>query len=189
MVIPTISPRSLTAAHAVRSHPFFCPLTRLNAQCLLLHCPTLAVPTTLFLSLPLFNHIEHEHQSLYLAFTGPPREDIPLPTSPPYTAFIGGLAFESTDSDLSDFFSDLSPTSVRLVKDNTGKAKGFGYVEFANLDGLKKALERSGAQLGGRTLRISVAEARAFLFALFLLGWVIQWVEYRGTSIFSKKAA
>ena len=98
------------------------------------------------------------------AFGGAPtqREDLPLPTSPPYTCFVGGLAFESTDSDLSDFFSDLNPSSVRLVKDVQGKAKGFGYVEFGNVEDLKSALQRSGASLGGRTLRISVAEAREF---------------------------
>lgn len=99
------------------------------------------------------------------AFGGAPnvREDLPLPTSPPYTCFVGGLAFESTDADLSEFFADLNPTSVRLVKDVQGKAKGFGYVEFPSVDGLKAALDRSGASLGGRTLRTSVAEAREYL--------------------------
>ena len=34
----------------------------------------------------------------------PPREDLPLPTSPPYTAFIGNLAFDVTDSEMASFF-------------------------------------------------------------------------------------
>ena len=36
---------------------------------------------------------------------GPPREDLPLPTQPPYTAFVGNLAFDLTESELEDFFS------------------------------------------------------------------------------------
>jgi RNA recognition motif-containing protein len=112
-----------------------------------------------------------------VAFGGAPnvREDLPLPTSPPYTCFVGGLAFESTDADLSEFFADLNPTSVRLVKDVQGKAKGFGYVEFPSVDGLKAALDRSGASLGGRTLRTSVAEARKCLFVTVVLWAVGSW--------------
>lgn len=34
----------------------------------------------------------------------PPREDLPLPTSPPYTAFIGNLAFDVTESEMETFF-------------------------------------------------------------------------------------
>jgi len=34
----------------------------------------------------------------------PPREDLPLPTSPPYTAFIGNLSFDVTDSEMASFF-------------------------------------------------------------------------------------
>jgi hypothetical protein len=34
----------------------------------------------------------------------PPREDLPLPTAPPYTAFVGNLAFDVTESEMSDFF-------------------------------------------------------------------------------------
>lgn len=34
----------------------------------------------------------------------PPREDVPLPTQPPYTAFVGNLAFDLTEAELGDFF-------------------------------------------------------------------------------------
>ena len=66
-----------------------------------------------------------------------------------------------TQSDVSDFFADCSVTSVRIVEDRLErKPKGFGYVEFATLDGLKKALAINGAQLSGRNVRVSVAEPR-----------------------------
>lgn len=35
---------------------------------------------------------------------GPPREDLPLPTAPPYTAFVGNLAFDLSEMDMQDFF-------------------------------------------------------------------------------------
>ncbi|KAJ3559416.1 hypothetical protein NM688_g360 [Phlebia brevispora] len=86
------------------------------------------------------------------------REDLPLPTEPPFTAFIGNLAFDLTDTDLEEFFAGHATKSVKIIKDREDKPKGFGYVEFAELDGLKDALSKSGTTLAGRAVRISVAE-------------------------------
>lgn len=47
-----------------------------------------------------------------------------------------------------------------MVNGPDGRPKGFGYVEFETLDGLKDALTKSGTNWLGRTVRISVAEAR-----------------------------
>ncbi|KAE8543272.1 hypothetical protein D1P53_000763 [Cryptococcus gattii VGV] len=95
-------------------------------------------------------------------FPGAPaqREELPLPTVPPFTAFIGNLSFEpDVEDEVRAFFNDLDPVSVRIVKDPQGKPKGFGYVEFKAPDGLKQALDRSMSQLQGRTIRVNVAEA------------------------------
>ncbi|KIM84764.1 hypothetical protein PILCRDRAFT_817555 [Piloderma croceum F 1598] len=89
---------------------------------------------------------------------GPPREDLPLPTQPPYTAFIGNLAFDLTEIDLEEFFAGQKTKSIKIIKDRDEKPKGFGYVEFEELDGLKDALTKSGASLSSRTVRVSVAE-------------------------------
>jgi len=89
---------------------------------------------------------------------GPPREDLPLPTEPPYTAFIGNLAFDLTESELEDFFGGVQTKSVKIIKDRDEKPKGFGYIEFADLEGLKDALAKSGSNLAGRSIRVSVAE-------------------------------
>ena len=52
-------------------------------------------------------------------------------------------------------------TNVRIVEDkSTGNPKGFGYVEFASVDGLKKALTLSGTMIQGRAIRVSIAEPR-----------------------------
>ncbi|KAJ3926566.1 MAG: hypothetical protein NXY57DRAFT_1028620 [Lentinula lateritia] len=87
----------------------------------------------------------------------PPREDIPLPTQPPYTAFVGNLPFDLIEAELEEFFTKTK--SVKIIKDRDDKPKGFGYVEFEDLDGLKDAISKSGAAFSGRTIRVSVAEA------------------------------
>jgi translation initiation factor 4B len=71
------------------------------------------------------------------------------------------MSFEATQGDVSDFFQDCDVSSVRIVEDKMDrKPKGFGYVEFASLDGLKKALTLNGTNMGGRNIRISVADPR-----------------------------
>ncbi|KAF2113019.1 hypothetical protein BDV96DRAFT_497282 [Lophiotrema nucula] len=87
------------------------------------------------------------------------REELPLPSKPPYTAHLGNLSFDATEGDIMDFFSSCEVTNVRIVEDKLDrKPKGFGYVEFGSLDGLKKALDLSGTQFQGRNIRVSVAE-------------------------------
>ncbi|KAJ9612874.1 Eukaryotic translation initiation factor 4B [Cladophialophora chaetospira] len=87
------------------------------------------------------------------------REELPLPTQPPYTAHLANLSFDARQEDVNDFFKDCQVTNVRIVEDKLDrKPKGFGYVEFATLDGLKAALALSGENLAGRQVRISVAE-------------------------------
>lgn len=66
-----------------------------------------------------------------------------------------------TESDVMNYFDACSVSNVRIVEDKLErKPKGFGYVEFATLDGLKKALEFNGSQFNGRNIRVSVAEPR-----------------------------
>ncbi|EZF74284.1 hypothetical protein H105_03982 [Trichophyton soudanense CBS 452.61] len=87
------------------------------------------------------------------------REELPMPTQPPYTAHIGNLSFDATQADIQELFAECEVTSVRIVEDKlTGSPKGFGYVEFASVDGLKKALTFQGTSLQGRNIRVSIAE-------------------------------
>ncbi|GAO45866.1 hypothetical protein G7K_0112-t3 [Saitoella complicata NRRL Y-17804] len=92
----------------------------------------------------------------------PLREEVPLPTKAPFTAFVGNLPWDATEDSIGDFFYvelECLVTNVRLVKDRLDdKPKGFGYVEFEDLESLKKALAASGQSMAGRNVRISVAE-------------------------------
>ncbi len=42
----------------------------------------------------------------------PSRDELPMPTAPPYTAFVGNLPFDLTEGDLGDFFA---PSEVRCM--------------------------------------------------------------------------
>lgn len=90
------------------------------------------------------------------------RPEVPMPDRPPYTAHIGNLSFEATDSEIGEFFagSGASVKGVRLVRDRENdRPRGFGYVEFNDVESLKKALPLSGSPLAGREIRVTVAEA------------------------------
>jgi len=68
-----------------------------------------------------------------------------------------------TEGDVKSFLGECNVTSVRLVEDKLDhRPKGFGYVEFGSVDGLKKALTLSESQFQGRNIRISIAEPREF---------------------------
>ncbi|EPY52939.1 transaltion initiation factor [Schizosaccharomyces cryophilus OY26] len=88
------------------------------------------------------------------------REAVPIPTEPPFTAYVGNLSFDLTEADIADFFGE-GVTSVRLVTDPmTERSRGFGYVEFETADLLSSAMALSGENLMGRAIRITVAEPR-----------------------------
>ncbi|GAA5883209.1 hypothetical protein JCM3774_001932 [Rhodotorula dairenensis] len=95
----------------------------------------------------------------------PQRAEVPIPSVPPFTAFVGNLSFETTEGDLEDFFGGLGVKGVRMAAPSLdGKPRGFGYVEFETVDGLKNALTATGTDLQGRSVRVSVAEAKESRF-------------------------
>ena len=84
-----------------------------------------------------------------------------MPDKPPYTAHLGNLAFDVTQADIESFLSGCEVTNIRIVEDKLDrKPKGFGYVEFATVDGLKKALTLTESSFMGRNIRVSIAEPR-----------------------------
>ncbi|KAI2639835.1 hypothetical protein GGS26DRAFT_287046 [Hypomontagnella submonticulosa] len=82
-----------------------------------------------------------------------------LPTKPPYTAHLGNLSYEATTESVTDFFDGCDITSVRIIEDRIEqRPKGFAYAEFANVEGLKKALTLDGTSFQGRTIKIKIAD-------------------------------
>jgi len=74
--------------------------------------------------------------------------------------FIGNLAWEVTSDDLRDLFSQAGTVTdaVVLMDKMTGRSRGFGFVEFANAEEAKAAIEKFNLyDLKGRKLNVNEA--------------------------------
>lgn len=77
--------------------------------------------------------------------------------------FVGNLDFKTTKTEVQTLFSEIGEIrDVFLPMDReTGRPRGFAFVEFASDDDAKKAIEKfNGYELGGRALRVNAAEDR-----------------------------
>ena len=74
--------------------------------------------------------------------------------------FVGNLSYSSTEEDLRNLFGQAGTVnSVALIKDrDSGRSKGFAFVEMGNQSEAQKAIEMfNGRSLGDRELRVSIA--------------------------------
>ena len=76
--------------------------------------------------------------------------------------YVGNLPFSAGDQELSDLFSQFGAVqSARVIMDReTGRARGFGFVERADEDARKAIGALDGSEMGGRPLRINEAQER-----------------------------
>ena len=77
------------------------------------------------------------------------------------TAFVGNLSFSATEEELTTLFSQVGPVvKARIGTDReTGRSRGFAFVEFANDEACAAAIERlNGRDMGGRRLRVNDAD-------------------------------
>lgn len=80
-----------------------------------------------------------------------------------YKLFVGGLPFATTDDELKELFAAHGTVaSATVVRDReSGRSKGFGFVEFENDEEGKKAQEAlTGTEVGGRTITVDVARPK-----------------------------
>ena len=75
--------------------------------------------------------------------------------------FVGNLAREITDQELSDVFAAFGAVrKAEVVRGRGGKGRGFGYVELASDESAVRAIaELNGRELQGRP--VTVGEARS----------------------------
>jgi RNA recognition motif-containing protein len=75
--------------------------------------------------------------------------------------YIGGLAYQTTEEDLGVLFGELGGfESIRVIVDrDTGRSKGFGFIEMATEDGARAAIEQfDGTTFQGRRLTVNKAK-------------------------------
>ena len=73
--------------------------------------------------------------------------------------YVGNLPWSTTDADLEELFAGVgSVDSARVITDrDTGRSRGFGFVEMSQGDGQKAIEELNGKDMGGRALRVNEA--------------------------------
>mmetsp|Transcript_7014 Transcript_7014/g.12205 ORF Transcript_7014/g.12205 Transcript_7014/m.12205 type:complete len:371 (-) Transcript_7014:364-1476(-) len=102
------------------------------------------------------------------------RKEYELPDGPPFTAFIGNLAFSVKEPDelgqrVSDLLKERFQKDVKVVRSRVAidrrekKHRGFGYVEVETLDDLKAVLELDDGKsvIAGRPIHLDVAQPHA----------------------------
>ncbi|HET8911278.1 MAG TPA: RNA-binding protein [Ktedonobacteraceae bacterium] len=77
--------------------------------------------------------------------------------------YVGGLPYQTTEQDLADVFQQYGTvTFTTVITDReTGRSKGFGFVEMSSDEEARYAIERAnGTTLGNRTITVNEARER-----------------------------
>jgi len=77
--------------------------------------------------------------------------------------YVGNLSYRMADKDLEEVFAKYGEVkSAKVIMDReTGRSKGFGFVEMFNRDSGNDAIEAlNGNECEGRTLRVNEAKPR-----------------------------
>ena len=76
--------------------------------------------------------------------------------------YVGNLSYQTTEGDLSNLFEQVGQVeSVNIITDrDTGRSKGFGFVEMSNEDAEKAIAQFNGTELNGRALTVNEARPR-----------------------------
>jgi cold-inducible RNA-binding protein len=78
--------------------------------------------------------------------------------------FVGNLSFNTNEDEVRQLFESYGQVDrVSIMTDrDTGRSRGFGFVEMTNNeDGEKAIAALNGSQLGGRTINVNEARPKA----------------------------
>tara|TARA_B100001167_G_C16553080_1_gene204392 strand:- start:213 stop:464 length:252 start_codon:yes stop_codon:yes gene_type:complete len=77
--------------------------------------------------------------------------------------YVGNLSYTLEESELQDAFAEFGEvSSVKILTDReTGRSRGFGFVEMPNqAEGEAAVAQLNGKDVGGRALRVNEARPR-----------------------------
>jgi hypothetical protein len=76
--------------------------------------------------------------------------------------YVGNLSYRATENDVASLFGQAGEVeSVSIIIDrDTGRSKGFGFVEMSNEDADKAIAQFNGMELNGRALTVNEARPR-----------------------------
>lgn len=76
--------------------------------------------------------------------------------------YVGNLSYQTTEADLTDLFEQVGQVeSVNIITDrDTGRSKGFGFVEMNDEDAEKAIAQFNGTEVNGRSVTVNEARPR-----------------------------
>ena len=76
------------------------------------------------------------------------------------TIYVGNLPFSATEADVRSMFEKHGAVqAVKLVNDReTGRPRGFGFVEMPRQDAARAIQSLNGQDMGGRPLKVNEAQ-------------------------------
>ncbi|MEI6093518.1 MAG: RNA-binding protein [bacterium] len=77
--------------------------------------------------------------------------------------YVGNLPYSVSDSSLNELFSKVGEVvSAKVITDaDSGRSKGFGFVEMSNSDDAQKAIEQfDNTELDGRNIKVNEAKPK-----------------------------
>ena len=76
--------------------------------------------------------------------------------------FVGNLPFSATEESVRELFEPHGAIeSLALINDReTGRPRGFGFIEMSSGDAAKAMQALDGTDFGGRALKVNEARAR-----------------------------
>ena len=76
--------------------------------------------------------------------------------------YVGNLPFSADESQVRELFSQHGTVeSVSIITDReTGRPRGFGFVEMSRADASRTIQNLNGKEMGGRPLRVNEAQER-----------------------------
>jgi len=75
--------------------------------------------------------------------------------------YVGNFPYTISENDLEELFKDYNIVKIDLIRDReTGRLRGFGFIEFATEEDAQKALSLNGQDFDGRPLKVNLAKER-----------------------------
>jgi|SRR5215207_9964171 len=76
--------------------------------------------------------------------------------------YVGNLSYQTTETDLRDLFEQAGEveSSTIITDRDTGRSKGFGFVEMGSENADKAIAQFNGKEIDGRALTVNEARPR-----------------------------
>jgi RNA recognition motif-containing protein len=74
--------------------------------------------------------------------------------------FVGNLSFDISESELQEAFASYGSTGATIPTSESGRPKGFGFVDVPGDQASAAIANMDGKELGGRTIAVNEAKPR-----------------------------